>query len=125
MRQFDNVPIVGNLLEEQTYSIFQNAAQLRPDRNNIRADMLAGLSVTMITVPNSIAVAVLAGINRAHGGRLMLVGVGERVHTQLTRTGVAAQICPDNIFSAQPELGAAFDKAMTSAQTWLEQVKDE
>ena len=56
---------------------------------------------------------------QAKGGKLMLVGVGEQVYPQLERTGVLDVIGQDNVFSAQPKLGASLFDAYAAAVAWL------
>lgn len=58
---------------------------------------------------------------RAHGGRLMLVGVDANVRDQLARTGVLRTIGEDNVFTATPQLGEALNRAIAAAHAWLGQ----
>jgi SulP family sulfate permease len=56
---------------------------------------------------------------RASDGRLMLVGVEPPVREQLARTGMLAILGPENIFVAQPQIGAAVNEAVQAAARWL------
>jgi sulfate permease, SulP family len=56
---------------------------------------------------------------KAHSGRLMLVGVEPPVRDQLIRTGLLAVLGPENIFMAQPQVGAAVNEAAQAAARWL------
>lgn len=58
---------------------------------------------------------------RARNGRLMLVGVEPAVRDQLVRTGQLAVIGPENIFMAQPQIGAAVNEAAQAASKWLQE----
>jgi SulP family sulfate permease len=58
---------------------------------------------------------------RARGCRLMLIGVEESAHAQLAKTGVLDQLGQENVFLAQPQVGAALNGAIAGAQAWLEQ----
>jgi SulP family sulfate permease len=58
---------------------------------------------------------------KARHGRLMLVGVEPAVRDQLVRTGQLAVIGAENIFMAQPQIGAAVNEAAQAASTWLKQ----
>ncbi len=53
------------------------------------------------------------------GNRFMLEGVEPHVMTTLEKTGILDEIGRDNVFPAQPGLGAALDAAWEEAQTWL------
>ena len=57
---------------------------------------------------------------QARGGRLMLVGVEESAYAQLAKTGVLQLIGEQNVFRAQPQIGAALNAAIAAAQRWLE-----
>jgi hypothetical protein len=56
---------------------------------------------------------------QARNGRLMLVGVEAPVRDQLARTGLLAVLGPENIFMAQPQIGAAVNEAAQAAAKWL------
>ncbi len=56
----------------------------------------------------------------ARGCRLMLVGVEESAYAQLAKTGVLQLIGQENVFRAQPQIGAALNAAIAAAQPWLE-----
>ena len=56
---------------------------------------------------------------KARNGRLMLVGVEPRVRDQLVRTGLLAVLGPENIFMAQPQIGAAVNEAAQEASRWM------
>jgi sulfate permease, SulP family len=56
---------------------------------------------------------------KARGGRLMLVGVEPEMRDQLARTRLLAVIGPENIFLAQPQIGAAVNEAAQAAAKWL------
>ncbi len=56
---------------------------------------------------------------KARNGRLMLVGVEPAVRDQLVRTGLLAVIGPENVFMAQPQIGAAVNEAAKAATSWL------
>jgi sulfate permease, SulP family len=53
------------------------------------------------------------------GGKLMLVGVNDEVHSQLRRTGALAAIGPESVFKAGRLLGAALRDARAAAEAWL------
>ena len=57
---------------------------------------------------------------RAAGGRLMLVGVKALVRAQLARTGILAVVGEENVFAAEPVVGAPLQAARAAAQSWLE-----
>ncbi len=52
----------------------------------------------------------------ARGCRLMLVGVEESAYAQLAKTGVLQLIGEENVFEAQPQIGAALNAAIAAAQ---------
>ena len=54
-------------------------------------------------------------------GKLMLVGVDPAVQEQLAKTGVLKLIGEENVFVATPQLGAALNRAVAAAQSWLGQ----
>jgi SulP family sulfate permease len=56
---------------------------------------------------------------QANGCCLMLVGVEPNAYEQLVKTGTLQQIGPENVFPAQPQLGAALNEAIVAAETWL------
>jgi sulfate permease, SulP family len=56
---------------------------------------------------------------KARNGRLMLVGVEPPLRDQLVRTGLFEVIGPENIFMAQPQVGAAVNEAAREAARWL------
>ncbi|MBK8048066.1 MAG: SulP family inorganic anion transporter [Anaerolineales bacterium] len=58
---------------------------------------------------------------QARDGRLMLVGVEESAYMQLAKTGVLNLIGAENVFRSQPQIGAALNSAVASAQQWLGQ----
>ena len=58
---------------------------------------------------------------QAHASKLMLVGVDSVMRDQLAKTGVLKLIGEENVFLATPQLGAALNKAVAAANTWLEQ----
>ena len=58
---------------------------------------------------------------KARNGRLMLVGVEPSVRDQLARTGLLAVVGPENIFMAQPQIGAAVNAAAQEASRWLKE----
>ena len=53
---------------------------------------------------------------RRVGGTLMLAGVSEELRGQLERTGLAAALGPDNIFTEQADLGAALNAPIVAAR---------
>jgi SulP family sulfate permease len=53
--------------------------------------------------------------------RLMLIGVGPEMHTQLVKTGTLKLIGEANVFKATPQIGTAMNLAVTAANTWLNQ----
>ncbi len=55
----------------------------------------------------------------AGNGRLMLVGVDPAVRDQLAKTGLLSVIGAENIFMAQPQIGAAVNEAAQAASKWL------
>jgi SulP family sulfate permease len=58
---------------------------------------------------------------QARQGRLMLVGVDPLLRDQLAKTGVLSLIGEDNVFVAEPQLGAALNAAVAAANAWLAQ----
>ena len=59
--------------------------------------------------------------HRAHegGNRFMIEGVEAHVMATLKKTGLLDEVGADNVFQAQPGLGAALDAAWEEAQKWL------
>ena len=57
---------------------------------------------------------------RAHGSKLMLVGVDPIVRDQLAKTGVLQVLGEENVFVATPQLGAALNQAVAAANAWLQ-----
>lgn len=53
------------------------------------------------------------------GNRLILAGVQPVVKDQLERTGLLDFIGRENVFEAQPGIGASLDAALEDAQAWL------
>jgi hypothetical protein len=51
----------------------------------------------------------------------MLVGVDPALRDQLAKTGLLAVIGPENIFMAQPQIGAAMNEAAQAASKWLKE----
>jgi SulP family sulfate permease len=58
---------------------------------------------------------------QARGCHLMLVGVEDSAYVQLAKTGVLHLIGEENVFRAEPQVGAALNGAIARAQVWLEQ----
>jgi SulP family sulfate permease len=58
---------------------------------------------------------------QAQDCRLMLVGVEQSAYDQLVKTGTLQLIGQENVFLAQPQIGAALNAAITAAEGWLEQ----
>jgi sulfate permease, SulP family len=58
---------------------------------------------------------------QARQGKLMLVGVDPLLRDQLAKTGVLRLIGEDNVFVAEPQLGAALNAAVAAANAWLAQ----
>jgi SulP family sulfate permease len=58
---------------------------------------------------------------QARQGKLMLVGVDPLLRDQLAKTGVLKFIGEDNVFVAEPQLGAALNQAVAAAHAWLGQ----
>lgn len=56
---------------------------------------------------------------QARGGKLMLVGVSQRVLEQLRRTRVLDHLEPHNVYPATPLLGEALRNAYADAERWL------
>ena len=56
----------------------------------------------------------------ASGNRFMLEGVQPDVMAALEKTGILDQIGRENVFPAQPGLGAALDAAWDEGQKWLQ-----
>ena len=57
---------------------------------------------------------------QARGGRLMLVGVEESAYAQLAKTGVLQLIGEQNVFRAQPQIGAALNAAIAAARSHID-----
>jgi SulP family sulfate permease len=53
------------------------------------------------------------------GNLLMMAEVGPRVREQLERTGVIDDLGKENVFEAQPVLGASIEEALKAAETWI------
>jgi SulP family sulfate permease len=70
---------------------------------------------TMIGVLDRYARAI-----QANGGRLMLAGISEGVFQQIERTGLLRLLGRENVFKEQPQLGAAANQALKTAQAWLD-----
>jgi sulfate permease, SulP family len=58
---------------------------------------------------------------KAHGGRLMLVGVDPALRDQLVKTGTLGIIGEENVFLATPQVGEAANNAARTAYAWLGQ----
>jgi SulP family sulfate permease len=58
---------------------------------------------------------------QARQGKLMLVGVDPLLRDQLAKTGVLRLIGEENVFVAEPQLGAALNAAVAAANAWLAQ----
>jgi SulP family sulfate permease len=58
---------------------------------------------------------------QAQDCRLMLVGVEQGAYDQLVKTGMLYVIGTENVFLAQPQVGAALNAAIEAADGWLEQ----
>ena len=56
---------------------------------------------------------------QARQGKLMLVGVDPLLRDQLAKTGVLRLIGDENVFVAEPQLGAALNQAVAAAHAWL------
>jgi SulP family sulfate permease len=56
---------------------------------------------------------------RAGGGKLLLVGVSDRVYDQLRRTGLLAELGEENVYRATAVLGEAAGQGLSDAQAWL------
>jgi SulP family sulfate permease len=61
---------------------------------------------------------------REGGNLLMLAGVQPHVLDELVKTETVDIIGKDNVFAAEPELGASVDKAREAAARWLASPKD-
>lgn len=61
-----------------------------------------------------------AALLRQSGGKLILAGIGETVHEQLRRTGALQDFGTDNIFYADEIVFSATERAVQSAQHWLQ-----
>ena len=51
------------------------------------------------------------------GSHLLVAGVGDRVLTQMTRTGARTRIGTDNVFAATPRVGESLAAALARAET--------
>ena len=56
---------------------------------------------------------------QAGGNLLLLAGVQPVVKDELERTGLIDIVGRENVFEAQPGLGASLDAALAAAQAWL------
>jgi SulP family sulfate permease len=56
---------------------------------------------------------------KAQGNLLMLTGLNNHVFEQLEKTDLIELIGEENIFPAEPRFGAAVDKAVRAAETWM------
>lgn len=65
------------------------------------------------------AISQYAASLRAVGSHLVLAGVGERVLGQLTHTGTLDLLGADNVFPAEPSVGAAVTAGLARAQALL------
>lgn len=57
---------------------------------------------------------------RERGGRLMLVGVSERVRWQLERTKLLQRLGAENVFASTPVIGEPLKQAVSAARAWLD-----
>ena len=123
-------------------TLFENLRRrLFPDRKTLGADFTAGLTTGIASIPDSMASALLAGVNpltglytmigvldryartlQGNGGKVMLVGVSESAFAQLERTGLLELIGRDNVVKAQAQWGAAANQALEAAQAWLDAI---
>lgn len=61
---------------------------------------------------------------QAHDSKLMLVGVSETVHKQLSRTGALASIGAENVFPETDRIGEALNSALKVAHAWIANHRD-
>ncbi|MBS1907006.1 MAG: SulP family inorganic anion transporter [Actinobacteria bacterium] len=60
----------------------------------------------------------------AAGGRLMLVGVGPKVHDQLVTTAAMDLLGAENVYPATARVGDALARALNTAGTWVAEDRD-
>jgi SulP family sulfate permease len=109
--------IYGSLFFAAASSIEEMLPKVEGSRRAVVAIIVRGepeLGSTFMNVIKRYAEAL-----KARDGRLMLVGVEPPVREQLVRTGQLAVIGPENIFMAQPQIGAAVNEAVRAASEWL------
>ena len=66
------------------------------------------------------AIAAYAERVRAAGGTLMISGVSDSVHDQLTSTGILARLGERHVFRAESRFGASLQRAMVAGQQLLD-----
>ena len=57
---------------------------------------------------------------KKNNGRLLLVGIDESLYKQLQRTGMMKKLGQENVYPAQPQLGASLNLALDSVHAWQE-----
>lgn len=117
--QFTLLEVYGNLF----FAAAKNLEEMLPTVNNTTRAVVA-LRLRGKDEVGSTFIGVLrryAKDVQARDSRLMLVGVDPAVYEQLARTGVLAQLGPENVFLATPQLGTAVNQAAAAAYAWLGQ----
>jgi SulP family sulfate permease len=64
-----------------------------------------------------------AQVLRKNGGKLMLVGVSQRVYDQLRRTEMLADLGEENVYLATRVLGESTQQAWRAGQAWLSETE--
>ncbi len=97
---------------------------VKAGRNNIVADLIAGITTALVTIPDGMASAILAGVNPLNGLNALMVGTpvaallasSQFMFVANTRTETIELIGIDRAYRAEPEVFAAARKAVRDAQ---------
>jgi hypothetical protein len=117
---------------------------MKPEKKNLISDLLAGLTFSLVNIPQSMAHALLTAVNpvfglytlmvatpvnevfhrytialQANRGKLILASVSPALGDQLQRTGMVDLIGKGNIFMATKTIGEAGNAALRAATDWL------
>ena len=82
-------------------SLFPFLAWPRLTRAIARDDLIAGFTVALLMIPQSLACAQLAGVPTHYGVTLVLDGVKKQVLDVIERTGLIAILREENGFSSE------------------------
>ena len=79
-------------------------------RKTLNADLTAGLTTVLVTIPDGLASAILAGVH-------------ERIKAQLDYTKTTETIAEEDIFLETEALRKSTQTALKAAEQWLEAKK--